>query len=256
MHVSDGGHHAEAVSHLADRDYVSAGNSYARAGWSILAEPRSGRSPFDEDERGYVGRALQEMFLSAVCYRVVGDDGRARSRSEEGASVSEDLAESFASPVQEACLKEFVADFRTVSPGGEGYRGEYEEAAESYRSATDDGTDAQTVSTTVLFRSASEGIKQMGRTLADGEIAVGWEDLHGPDPSDAGDFLAHRAEYKLQRLPSLVDGVVEEGFLAAPRGSTEYGTDHHRCPECGSEDVNWVGDTVLCLRCSRRTEPQ
>jgi hypothetical protein len=256
MHVNDDGHHKEAVLCLADRDYASAGDSYARAGWSILSEPRSGRSPFDEDDHGYVGRSLQEMFMSAVCYRIAGQNRRARSRSECGVAVSEDLAESFASPVQRACLKEFVADFRVVSPDGERYRDAYEEAAESYRSAVDEATEVQTVSTTALFRAASEGMKQMGRTLENGEIAVEWQDLHGPDPSDAGDFLAHRARYKLQRLPSLVDGVIEEGFLAAPRGSTEYNTDHHRCPECGSEDVNWVADTVLCLRCSGRTEPQ
>ena len=256
MHVNDGGYHTEAVSHLADRDYVSAGNSYSRAGWSILAEPQSGRSPFDKDEHGYVGRALQEMFSSAVCYRIAGQDQRARSRSKEGVAVSNDLAESFGSPVQKACLREFIADFRTVSPDSEGYRDAYENAADSYRSAVDQGTEPRSVSATALFRSASEGIKQLGRTLANGEIAIEWEDLHGPDPSEPGEFLAHRAKYKLQRLPSLLDGVLQEGFLAVPRGSTEYSTDHHRCPECGSKDVNWVADTVLCLRCSRHTEPR
>jgi hypothetical protein len=255
MHVEDDGYHTEAVSYLADRDYVSAGDSYTRAGWSILAEPQRGKSPFGKDEHGYVGRALQELFLSALCYRIVGHDKRAKSRSRQGAAVSEDLAESFGSPVQKACLREFVADFRTVSPDRDGYREEYKRAARSYKSAVDKNTQPQSVSTTALFRSASEGIKQIGRTLANGEIAIEWEDLHGPDPSEPGEFLAHRAKYKLQRLPSLIDGVLEEGFLAAPRGSTEYSTDHHRCPECGSEDVNWVADTVLCLRCSRHTEP-
>jgi DNA-directed RNA polymerase subunit RPC12/RpoP len=50
--------------------------------------------------------------------------------------------------------------------------------------------------------------------------------------------------------------VVETGYLAAPRGTTEYDTDHHRCPACGSTDVNWAGDDVLCLRCSAVAEEQ
>jgi hypothetical protein len=256
MHVEDGGYHAEAVSRLADRDYPSAGDMYARAAWSILAEPRDGSSPFDEDEHGNVGAALREMFMSAVCYRVSGRGKRAGYRSTQGVAVSRDLAEAFASPVQRACLMEFVADFRAVSPDDEGYRDAYERAAASYRSAVDGDTQPTSVSTTGLFMSASAGIKQIARTLADGEIAVEWEDLHGPDPSESGEFLARRAEYKLQRLPGLLERVTEEGFLAAPRGSTEYATDHHRCPECGSEDVNWVAESVLCLRCSRPMEEQ
>jgi hypothetical protein len=116
--------------------------------------------------------------------------------------------------------------------------------------------DPQYWGTTPLFEAAAAPIKQVARGPANGEIAVKWEDLHGPDPSEPGAFLAHRARYKRQRFPSLVERVVDDGLLAAPRGTTEYSTDHHRCPHCDSTDVNWVADSTLCLRCSRPTEPQ
>jgi len=255
VHANDNDHNADAVSALADRDYVAAGDSYTRAAWSILEEPRDGKSPFEEDERGYVGVALQEMVLSAVCYRVAGRDDRAESRSAQGIAVSEDLMRTFASPVQKACLEEFVADLHAVL-GDERAKGAYESTAESYASAVGDSAEPQSVATTALFRAAAAPAKQLGRSLSDGEIAVDWDDLHGPDPSEPARFLGHRAVHKQKRFPSLIEGVVSEGFLAAPRGTTEYATDHHRCPECGSEDVNWVADSVLCLRCSRPTEPQ
>lgn len=86
--------------------------------------------------------------------------------------------------------------------------------------------------------------------MADGEIAIAWEDLHGPDPSDPGRFLAHRARYKRQRFPELVERVVADGHLAAPRGTTEYGNATYRCPACAATDVNWVAGQTLCLRCS------
>jgi DNA-directed RNA polymerase subunit RPC12/RpoP len=47
---------------------------------------------------------------------------------------------------------------------------------------------------------------------------------------------------------------VEAGKFHPPRGSTEYNTGRFRCPNCGSDDVNYVADTVLCLRCARETE--
>jgi len=254
MHVNDGGYNAEAVTMLADRDYAAAGDTYARAAWSVLAEPRDGLDTFDVGERGYVGTALQEMLLSAVCYAVAGGSGgdeRAERRCDEGVAVSEDLA-ARAAPPQEACLREFAADFRAVAGTGAGEA--YDEAAEAYESAAPGigtGTeDPASLSTTPLYRAAAAPVKQMARSIDNGEIAVDWDDLHGSDPSDPAGFLRHRVRYKRKRLKTLFDGVVEDGYLAAPRGTTEYSNDNHRCPECGSEDVNWVADSVLCLRCS------
>jgi hypothetical protein len=105
-----------------------------------------------------------------------------------------------------------------------------------------------------LFEAAALPIKQVARGPADGEIAVGWDDLHGPDPNDPGAYLAHRARYKARRFPELAATVLREGYLAAPRGTTEYGNDVFTCPECGSNDVNWTGESTLCMRCSAPME--
>lgn len=250
MHVNDGGYRAKAVESLADRDYPAAGDFYARAAWSILAKPTDGLGPFESDKRGEVGAALEMMFVSGVCYRVAGLDERAQRRGTEGFAVSMDLRRS-ADAAQSACLTEFAADMRVL--GGEEASGVYDDARDAYASA-EDVSDPVSVSTTRMFRAASAPVKQMARTTANGEIAIEWDDLHGSDPSDPGRFLGHRVEYKRQRLPSLLEAVVERGSLAAPRGTTEYSTDHHVCPDCGSTDVNWVADSVLCLRCSGRME--
>lgn len=255
MHTNDSGYYAEAVAALAARQYDTAGNYYTRAGWSVLAEPRDGRDPFAPDDRGSVGAGLQHLLTAALCYRVSGQDARASRRGVEGIAVANDLGSEMATPIQAACFDEFVGDFR-VAAGMDDAAAAYSMAADAYRDAVDETTQPQVVATTPLFEAAAAPAKQLARSLANGEIAIKWEDLHGPDPAAKGDFLAHRAEFKQQRFESLVDGCVSDGFLAAPRGTTEYATDHHACPTCGSRDVNWVDESVLCLRCSRPTDPQ
>jgi hypothetical protein len=238
-----------AVGALAERDHQAAGDAYARAGWNQLAEPRDGHSPFDTDEKGWVGGALQRHVLSGMCYRVAGLEDRATRRACEGIAVTRDLEHALDHPGQHACLREFVADFRVVG-GLENVSEAYEEVESAYRSAGDAVTDAQTLSTTPLFRAAAAPLKQVARGLSNGEIAVPWEDLHGSDPGEAGAFLAHRAEFKRQRFPGLLKRAIEEGQLAAPRGTTAYDNASFGCPNCGATDVNWVSDHVLCLRCS------
>ena len=73
---------AAAVTALAERAHEPAGDAYARAAWDRLAEPRPGQSPFDPDEKGWVGRGLQSLVCSAVCYRVAGRDDRATPGAE------------------------------------------------------------------------------------------------------------------------------------------------------------------------------
>jgi len=255
MHTNDGGYYAEAVAALAAREYDTAGDYYTRAGWSVLAEPRDDRDPFAPDDRGSVGAALQHLLTAALCYRVAGREARASRRGVEGIAIADDLSSEMATPIQAACFNEFVADFR-VAAGMNELATAYRTAADAYHDAVDKTTQPQAVATTPLFEAAAAPAKQLARSLANGEIAIKWEDLHGPDPAAGGSFLAHRAEFKKQRLASLVDGCVSDGFLAAPRGTTEYATDHHACRSCGSRDVNWVAESVLCLRCSRPTTPQ
>ena len=255
MHTNDNGHYAAAVAALADRRYEAAGDAYSRAGWAVLADPRDDHDPFAPDDRGSIGDGPRHLLSATLCYRVADCPARATRRATAGIAAAGDLGATMATPLQAACFDEFAADFR-VAGGLEGAADAYTAAAEAYRAAADETTDPQTVGATPLFLAAAAPAKQLARTLDNGEIAIEWADLHGADPSDPGDFLAARATYKRQRFPSLVEGCVDRGVLAAPRGTTEYATDHHKCPACGSRDVNWVANSTLCLRCSRPTEPQ
>jgi len=245
----DSDHRAVAVGALADREYERAGDAYTRAAWDRLAEPRDGLSPFDADERGWVGRPLQRLALSGVCYRVAERDERAANRARAGVAVASDLEHALDQPAQHACLLEFVADFHAIG-GLDGAADAYDDAEAAYRDAADSVDSVETLTTTPLFQAAADTLRQVARGPANGEIAVPWETLHGPDPGDVGDFLAHRARFKGQRFPSLVERVADDGFLAAPRGTTAYNNATVRCPDCESTDVNWVTDHTLCLRCS------
>lgn len=244
-------HDERAVEALANREYERAGDAYSRSGWGLLASPRPNLSPFDADEKGWVGRGLRSLALSAVAYRVAGEPSRATRRGVEGVAVSKDLRNALTEPAQQACLLEFAADFQLIA-GMDGADGAYEAAASAYREGDIDSP--QTWGTTPLFEAAADPIKQVARSTANGEISIKWEDLHGSDPEQPGEFLAHRARFKRSRFESLLAAVCEEGYLAAPRGTTEYNNDQYECPACGSHDVNWTGDNTLCMRCSRPME--
>jgi hypothetical protein len=239
---------ANAVDALAERAYERAGDEYTRAGWQTLAAPREGLSGFEPDEKGWVGRGLAALIVAAVAYRVAGRADRGTHRGVEGVAIARDLTNTLAEPVQEACLAEFVGDFRVVG-GLDDAAAAYDDAAAAYAEVGDE-IDPQYWGTTPLFQAAAAPIKQVARSTENGEIAVQWEDLHGSDPAQPGAFLAHRARYKKQRFPTLVDRVVDDGYLAAPRGTTAYNTEQYQCPNCGSSDVNWTADSILCLRCS------
>jgi len=247
----DSDHRATAVTALADRAYETAGDAYARAAWDRLVEPRAGQSPFGADEKGWVGRGLQSLVCSAACYRVAGRDDRAANRAREGAALAADFEHALAEPAQRACLREFAADFHAIG-ALEGVGEAYDAAEAAYREAADSVDSVETLTTTPLFQAAADMLRQVARGPANGEIAVPWEALHGPDPADVGAFLAHRAQFKRQRFESLLARVADDGYLAAPRGTTEYNNANFRCPNCDSTDVNWVTDHTLCLRCSTR----
>lgn len=246
-------HHERAVDALAARRYERAGDAYTRAGWSHLADPGHDQEPFSDDPKGWVGRGLQSLAVATVAYRVADHPNRGTHRAVEGVSIARDLQDVLSHPAQTACLLEFVADFKLVG-GLDGAGKAYRKAEQAYRAAGDQTDSPQTWGTTPLFEAATAVIQQVARGSANGEIAVTWQDLHGSDPSQAGAFLAHRAEYKRTRFPSMLDQTLNTGHLAAPRGTTAYGNDHYVCPECDSHDVNWTGDAVLCLRCSREME--
>jgi len=253
MTAADGGFRATAVAALAERRYERAGDEYSRAGWRILSEPRPDTSGFEADEKGWVGQGLAALALAAVAYRVAGRHDRGTHRAVEGIAVARDLSNALTHPVQQACLDTFVADFRVLADL-DGTAAAYETAVSAYEAAGEAVDDPREWSTTPLLGAAAAPLKQIARSGADGEIAVTWTDLHGSDPDQPGAFLAHRARYKRQRLPALVDRLLDDGYLAAPRGTTAYNNDQYRCPRCESSDVNWIGDAVVCLRCSTPME--
>jgi len=254
MSTQDSGHRDEAIGALARRAYIEAGDEYTRAGRAVLADPRPGIDPFDPGNQGWVGIGLQHLLVAALSYRAGRDPETARFRGVETAAVAGELAQRVSDSAQSACFEEFRADCR-VAGGLSGIADGYDDAIDAYEAAANEVEDPAQVSTTPLFQAAAAPLKQVARGFANGEIAIEWSDLHGANPADPGQFLASTANYKRQRFPTLVDRLVTEEHLAAPRGTTEYATDHHRCPHCDSTDVNWVGDQTLCLRCSQRTEP-
>jgi len=255
MSSQDRDYYDSAVAALGDRTYDTAGDAFARAGWQTLARPRLGQSPFDADEKGWVGKGLRHLVTSAVCYRVAGRPDRAATRGTEAGAVADDLRTALDHPAQQACLGELVGD-ATLVGGLDGAADAYADAADAYREAGESVDDPQYWGTTPLFGAAATPLQQVARSTANGEIAIAWEDLHGSDPAAPGRFLASRAEMKRQRFPALLEAVVESGYLAAPRGTTEYDNATYLCPDCGSNDVNWVAESVLCLRCSAPLERQ
>jgi hypothetical protein len=242
-----------AIGALGERDYETAGDEFTRAAWQRLASPREGLATFEADEKGWVGVGLEFLAAATLAYRVAGASTRASRRAVEGVAVARDLKTALERPGQAACLDEFVADFRAIGDVGD-VTGAYEDAEASYHDAADAVDDPQTLATTPLFESAAAAIKQVARGLENGEIAVEWADLHGADPADPGSFLAQRPSFKRRRFPSMLARMDEDGYLAAPRGTTEYGNDTYRCPNCGADDVNWAGNNVLCMRCSTPME--
>ncbi|MDY6819180.1 MAG: hypothetical protein SVG88_11005 [Halobacteriales archaeon] len=240
---------ATAIDALVARDYERAGDEYTRVAWQRLATPRGNRSPFAPDDRGWVGRGLAHLLQAGITYRIADREDRAGHRGAEGVAIAEDLEHSLTQPVQHACLKEIAGDFRVVG-GMADAKAAYEPAIAAYEAAADSIEDPREPATSPLFESAVAPLKQVGRSVENGEIAVDWSDLHGSDPARSGAFLTARPRYKRRRFPSLLTQAISAGYLAAPRGSTEYNNHIYRCPACGSNDINYVEDHVLCLRCS------
>lgn len=242
-------YYEQAIAALGDRRYETAGDSFARAGWQTLASPRPDQDPFDADEKGWVGDGLKHLVTSAICYRVAGRSTRAANRGAATAAAALDFRTVLEHPVQRACLRELIADSRAAG-GLSGVTEAYRDAADAYRDAAESVDDPRYWGTTPLFEAAATPLQQVARSTANGEIAIPWEDLHGADPAAPGRFLASRAETKRQRFPALLESIVDSEYLAAPRGTTEYNNASYQCPDCGSNDVNWIADSVLCMRCS------
>ena len=94
-----------AIAALAERDDPAAGDEYTRAAWTRLADPREGLSPFDADDKGWVGHGLAALAAAGLAYRVAGQDARASRRAVEGVAVARDLKTGLDAPAQRACLR-------------------------------------------------------------------------------------------------------------------------------------------------------
>jgi hypothetical protein len=239
-------HRDSAIRALSRAEYTAAGDDYTLAAYGGLSglEGRR-REAFDPDARGWVGYPLAALFLAGVSYRVAGAEDRARNRAGQGILVAGDQREHVLdNPVERAACHEWVGDFRAMTGDADRASAAYDRARDGYAAADPDAPAQWT--TRPLLQPGTDVVLQLSRP-----DDLDWGDLHGSEGADA---LAHRVRFKRSRLRSLVGARVDEGRLFAPRGSTEYGVSEFRCPDCGASDVNYVAETVLCLRCNAPTE--
>jgi hypothetical protein len=229
-----------AIRALGADDHRAAADAYVLGAYGTLA----GHEGFRRDafaDRTQAGRAVCHLVRAAVCHRIAGDDAGARNRAMQGALVAVDL-KGRREGVDAAACDELVGHCR-VAAGDHDRAGEaYDRAAAGYEDAGLD--DPAGATTRPLLQAGTDLLTHLSRP-----DDVEWDDVHGT----GGDALARRVRFARNRLPSMVAARVEAGKLHAPRGSTEYGTDF-ACPDCGSSDVNYVAEAVLCLRCDAPIE--
>lgn len=244
--MDDLDHRDRAIRALGDGDHAAAAREYTLAAHAELAgEQGRHRAAYGADDGEWVGYPLAACFLAGVCHRVAGRTDRARNRAGQGILVVGDHRDHVLDdPVARAACHEWVGDFRVLSGDDDRARDAYDRAEAGYESAGPE--DPVAWSTRPLLQAGTDVVLQLSRP-----DDVQWDDLHGATPEAA---LTHRIRFKRSRLASLLAARVEAGELHAPRGSTEYGTGGYRCPACGSSDVNYVANAVLCLRCDTPVE--
>lgn len=239
-------HRDRAIRALGADRHDTAAERYTLAAYAELGgEQGRRRDLYDRKSASWVGYPLAELFLAGVCYRVAGEQARARNRAGQGILVAGDhRGHVFDDPVSKAACHEWVGDFRTVAGDDEKARAAYDRAERGYEEAAPD--DPVSWTTEPLLQAGTDAVLQLSRP-----DDIQWDDLHGSAPEQA---LRTRVRFKRSRLASLLATRVEAGKLHAPRGSTEYGVSRFHCPDCGSSDVNYVAETVLCLRCDTPVE--
>jgi hypothetical protein len=234
-------HGDRAVRLLATERFDDIADAYTMGAYGHLAGYEGfGRTM--TDERSSVGDGLRHLFLAGVCARVAGNDARARNRALQGVLVATDHRRRVEG-VDAAACDEWIGHLRTLAGSGEKASEAYDRAAAGYESAAPD--DPAGATTRPLLQAGTDLLTQLSRP-----DDAAWDEVHG----DGSDALARRVRFARSSLPRYLDAREREGHLHAPRGSTEYGNDSYRCPECGSNDINHVAGTVLCLRCDARTE--
>lgn len=239
-----------AVRALGRERFAAAAQRYVLAAYATLSGHEGfGRHAFQADDPGWVGDPLAYLALAGVCERLVGRAGRAANRTAQGALIAQDQrAYVLDHPVRIAGCHELEGDLHVVGGRDDKARESYDRALDTYRSY-EPGADEPTPARWTTEHPLQAGTDLVAQLTRPGRVT--WDDLHGPDPDRA---LVHRAEFRRSRMRSVVADRVESGKLHAPRGSTEFNTGRYECPACGSDDINFVAGTVLCVRCSTPTE--
>jgi hypothetical protein len=239
-------HGDDAIFALADERFDLAGDRYTLSAYGTLAgfENRH-REAFDGEHAGWAGFAVCDLLRAAVCYRIAGATDRARNRAGQAIlAVGDQRDHVVDAAVDRAACHELVGVARAVTGDAEQASAAFDRAEAGYESAdVDDGFQA---TTRPLLQAGTDLVTHLSRP-----DDVEWDEIHGPNRDEA---LVRRVRFVRNRIGSMADARVKAGKLHAPRGSTEYGNDGYRCPECGANDINHVAETVLCLRCSAQSD--
>jgi hypothetical protein len=229
-------HREAAIRALADPDHAAAADSYALAAHGELAgHENHRREAFDTD--GWAGTGLEALALAAVCDRIAGREDRARQRALQGRAIATEQREFVLDGVDRGGASEFVGDFSVLAGEADAAEAAYDRAAELYEAA--DLDDPAGATTNPMLQAGTDLLLQLSRP-----DDVAWDDVHGT----GGEALARRVRFRRSRVPEMLDARIDAGRLHPPRGSTEYNSSF-RCDACGSTDVNYVANAVLCLRC-------
>jgi len=235
-------HGDRALLALARGDWPAAADAYTAASYATFAGYEGfGRGGFAD--RTEAGVAVAHLARAAICHRLAGAGERAENRAAQGALVAADVRDHVADdPVDAAGAAELVGVCRVLEGDEAAATAAFDDAAECYDAAAVD--DPAGATTRPLQGAGTDLLAHLSRP-----DDVAWDDIHGT----GADALDRRVRVLRARTADLVAARVDAGKLHAPRGSTEYGTDH-TCPDCGATDVNYHGPAVLCLRCSAVVE--
>jgi hypothetical protein len=236
------GHADRAIRATATAEWMTAGDQYTLAAYGTLSGHEGFRREAFDDERTSAGTAICHLVRAGLCYRLAGGDSAARNRAMQGALVAVDQRR-VRDGVDAAACDELLGHCRSLSGETERASEAYDRAAAGYQAA--DVDDPAGATTRPLLQAGTDLVTHLSRP-----DDVGWDDIHGT----GSDALSRRVRFVRSRVREILAARVEDGKLYAPRGSTEYGVSRFTCPDCGSHDVNYVAETVLCLRCNSVTE--
>ncbi|WP_245902794.1 hypothetical protein [Salinigranum rubrum] len=240
---TDTPNHADrAIRATATENWQTAGEQYTLAAYGTLAGHEGFRREAFDGERTSAGTAVCHLVRAGLCYRLAGVEAAARNRAMQGALLAVDQKR-VRDGVDAAACDELLGHCRTLASEAERATEAYDRAAAGYAAA--DVDDPAGATTRPLLQAGTDLVTHLSRP-----DDVGWDDIHGT----GGDALQRRVRFVRSRVRELLAARVEARKLYAPRGSTEYGVDRFTCPDCGSHDVNYVAETVLCLRCNAVVE--